>query len=72
LEWICNIPAGHSFWAGSILSYLIVIQHGSLSSCLRDIHTTYQYASYDTAEFQSYTAGPPMSLTTPSGYPPVT
>jgi hypothetical protein len=65
VEWICNIPAGYGFWAGSAQTYPIVVQPGSLSSCLRDITTTYQYATYTTAAFQSYTAGPPTPLAPP-------
>ena len=42
-EWICNIPAGYSFWARSIMAYPFVVQPGSSSSCLRNITTTYQY-----------------------------
>ena len=57
-EWICNIPAGYSFlvWCGFGFHHLIV-QPGPLWSCLHNVSTTYQYASYDMA-FASYTAHP--------------
>jgi hypothetical protein len=68
IEWICNIPAGYSFWVRANLNYPIVVQPGSSSFCLRDITTTYRHATYSTAYFQSYTAGPPTSLAPLSFY----
>jgi hypothetical protein len=70
-EWICNIPAGYGFWAafgpGSYLYYTIV-QPGPLSSCLHNVTTTYQYASYATAIFESYTASIRTATSPPSAY----
>jgi hypothetical protein len=55
LEWICNIPAGYDFaiGAGSIRYY--IVQPGSSASCLLNITTTYEYASYRTTAFEFYT-----------------
>ena len=62
LEWICNIPAGYSFLVEGSYTYIFVVQPGSSSSCLRDITTTYAYASYATTFFRSFTANPPTPL----------
>ena len=60
IEWICNIPANYGFWVISPLFYNVVVQPGSISSCLRPITTTYQYATYNMTAFTAYTASPPF------------
>ena len=65
-EWVCNIPAGYNFLVTTIgfsVYYYIVVQPGPLSSCLHNVTTTYQYASYSTVPFASYTARPPSTTT---------
>ena len=66
IEWICNIPADYAFWAG-FSGYLrtpvyvvhpVVVQPGSLSSCLHNVTATYQYAVYYPSNLFSYTARP--------------
>jgi hypothetical protein len=63
LEWVCNIPAGFGFVAYSSTFCPVVVQSGPLSSCLRDLSTTYQYASYSTANFATYTSTRPITTT---------
>ena len=60
-EWFCNIPAGYGFWAEYAYLYYTVVQPGPLSSCLHNVTTTYQYASYATTSFASYTASLPST-----------
>jgi hypothetical protein len=67
-EWVCNIPAGYGFWAGHFGLFYVIVQPGPSSSCLHNVTTTYQYASYSTVAFASYTAGLP--ITTTSSFPP--
>ena len=57
-EWVCNVPAGYDMWASFLDLYIITVQPGPSSSCLHDVTTTYQYASYVTTAFASYTAHP--------------
>ena len=68
LEWICNIPAGHRFVASLDLERYYVVQPGSSSACLRNVTTTYRFASYATTYFYSYTVQPAVT-TTPSLFP---
>jgi hypothetical protein len=63
LEWVCNIPAGFGFIAWSTTFYPVVVQSSPLSSCLRNLTTTYQYASYSTANFVTYTSTRPITTT---------
>ena len=62
-EWICNIPANFGFWVSSPLFYDVVVQPGSISSCLHPITTTYQYVTYDMTFFAAYTANLPTMTT---------
>jgi hypothetical protein len=64
-EWICNIPAGYGFWATSrpYIFHYTVVQPGPLSSCLHNLNRTYQYASYNTIAFASYTEHPAITTT---------
>jgi len=55
LDWICDIPAGYTFFASAVTSQTFTVQPGSSSACLGDITTTYSYAFYHTTYFQSYT-----------------
>jgi hypothetical protein len=60
-EWVCNIPAGYGFWVVQDNRYFTVVQPGPLSSCLHNVTTTYQYASYITTSFAFYTARTPIT-----------
>ena len=55
LDWICDIPAGHTFTAYAFLLQTFTVQPGSSSGCLGEITTTYPYVYYQTTHFQSYT-----------------
>ena len=58
IVWICNIPAGYIFVAGTEHHHNFLVQPGP-SSCLGDVTTTYSYATYLTTAFQSYTSNAP-------------
>ena len=67
-EWVCNIPAWYGF---GVYTHTpspplhLIVQPGPLSSCLHNLSTTtYQYASYDTTVFASYTAQAPIATIT--------
>jgi hypothetical protein len=63
LEWVCDIPEGHSFFVAHTRGYYVVVDPGS-SSCLHNVTTTYSEADYNTTLFVSYTANPPVSTVT--------
>jgi hypothetical protein len=60
LDWACNIPAGHNFAVHFDLWQYIAVQSGR-SECLGNVTTTYEFVSYATPLFQSYTANPPRT-----------
>ena len=62
LEWICDIPAGHSFIVQSLRAQYYVVGYGSSSSCLGEITTTYAHMSYNTMALQSYTKNAPRTV----------
>ena len=62
LEWICDIPAGHSFIVQSLRAQYYVVGHGSSSSCLGKITTTYAHMSYNTMALRSYTENAPRTI----------
>jgi hypothetical protein len=68
MEWVCNVPAGHSFYVSGPLSGYYIVQPGSSSTCLHNITTTYTYAQYNTNIFQSFTAHPPNTTPPPSNF----
>ena len=69
LEWVCDIPAGHSFFVACDLGYHVVVGPGS-SSCLHNLTATYSDADYNTTLFLSYTANPPVPTVTNVTIPP--
>ena len=58
LEWICNIPTGHTFVVLNSYAHVLSDQPGSSSACLGNITATYAYVDYETTAFRSYTAHP--------------
>jgi hypothetical protein len=63
LEWICDIPADHTFFVAITYGYYVVVNPGS-SSCLQNITATYSDADYNTTLFVSYTANSPVATVT--------
>ena len=63
LEWVCDIPEGHSFFVAHTRGYYLVVGPGS-SSCLHNVTATYADASYNTTLFVSYTMNPPRPTVT--------
>ena len=67
IKWICNFPAGSTLVAlasSNGTPYRFTVQPGN-SSCLRDVTLTYEYATYATSAFTSYTANPVATSTSP-------
>jgi len=58
LDWICDIPAGYTFFASGDFDQTFTVQPGSSSACLGDLTTTYSYASYNSTLFPSFTQHP--------------
>ena len=70
-DWICNIPAGHSFVVAPFYSQSYTVQNGS-SSCLGTVppfDDLSQHVQFIADEFDSYTQASPAPTGTPTYYP---
>ena len=64
LDWICNIPAGQTFYASFPPTQIYyTVQSGPISACLGALSTTYSNLFFSTGVFQTYTSHPYSSPT---------